>query len=57
MFDFGVIPESPDEQYEVACQKVANLLDDPGWFWLKWRIADENLSWPKIMDIVADNIS
>lgn len=56
MLNIGVIPESPDEQFEIACQKVANMLDDPEWKWLKARIADEHLTWGTIMDIVAAHI-
>ncbi len=45
--------DATEEEYEIAKQKVANLLDDPAWQWLKSRIFDERLSWPQIFDLVA----
>ncbi len=55
MLDIRFIPESPDEQFDYACQQVANMMDDEQWAWLKCRIADEHLSWPQIFDLVAAN--
>lgn len=50
------VPETPEEQFEMACQKVANMLDDPKWKWLRCRIADEHMSWPVIMDTIAGSL-
>ena len=47
---------TPEDEWEVACQKVANLTDDPEWDWLAPRIAKEKLTWERIFDIVAAHI-
>ncbi len=51
-------PEAPTdaELYEIARQKVANMLDQKDWLWLKCRIADEHLSWPSIFELVAEQL-
>ncbi len=55
MQDLGFEPDDV-EKYEIACQKVANMLDDPAWNWLKAEIHDQRLSWPSIFNRVAGHI-
>ena len=54
--DIAFTPATADEQFDTACQQVANLLDDDNWKWLRSRINDEHLSWSSIMDLVANSI-
>lgn len=42
--------------YEIAKQRVANMMDDPGWQWLRSQINDQRLCWSEIMDLVAAHI-
>jgi len=55
-FDIEFTPATPEEEYEIAKQRVANMLDLEEWQWLKVRIFDEHLSWSRIMDIVAASL-
>lgn len=55
MKDLGFEPDDV-EKYEISCQKVANMLDDSAWAWLKHEIHDQQLSWPRIFDRVAGHI-
>ena len=52
--DIGFTPEVSDEEWEAACQRVANLCDE--WQWLGPKKNDERLTWPDIMELVAANI-
>ncbi len=38
--------------YELAKHEICNMLDDPGWGWLRSQINDQRLTWPDIMDLV-----
>ena len=51
------IPDEPIDEWEFACRKVANLLDNPEWKWLGKQINDQRLSWPSIMELVAKYIN
>ena len=53
--DIEFIPEPLDE-WELACQKVANLTDDPEWSWLVAEIREKKLTWEKIFDRVAAHL-
>ena len=54
-YEIEFTPE-PIDEWELACRRVANLLDDPEWSWLAPRIAKEKLTWERIFDIVASKI-
>jgi hypothetical protein len=47
-------PETPEQEWETACQRVADLTDV--WQWLGPKINAEKLTWVQIMDLVAANI-
>ncbi len=53
-FDIGFTPPTVEEEWETACQKVADLTDS--WPWLGPVINDERLTWRQIMELVAENI-
>ena len=55
-FDIGFTPETPEDEFEIACQKVANMLDEADWKWLAHQINDQHLCWSEIMDLVASHI-
>lgn len=45
----------PDEEYEYAKQKVANMLELPEWNWLKSQISYQKLTWVEIFDLLGSH--
>ena len=53
--EMGFTPDDIDD-FEIAKQKVCNLLDTPGWEWLAPAINEGELAWAAIMDLVASHL-
>lgn len=51
--DMGFTPDDADD-FEIASQKVCNLLDE--WPWLAPHLRQGKFTWGEIMDLVADQL-